>query len=197
MKKIDSEKLGADELLEILLEGNRCFKNNTPRVKNHCFDEMKRTLVEGQKPYAMILGCSDSRTCPEIIFDTGLGELFVARTAGGAIGPNVLETLEYGVAHLKIKLLVILGHQDCGVMKYAMNAPLYNDELENLICHAQCVKMQMGSACFNELAKHYCDFAKHRLLAKSHVIKEAYQSGALKIVKAYFTLENGEVEILE
>ena len=197
MKKIDSEKLSADELLEILLEGNRCFKNNTPRVKNNCFDEMKRTLVEGQKPYAMILGCSDSRTCPEIIFDTGLGELFVARTAGGTIGPNVLETLEYGVAHLKIKLLVILGHQDCGVMKYAMNAPLYNDELENLICHAQCVKMQMGSACFNELAKHYCDFAKHRLLAKSHVIKEAYQSGALKIVKAYFTLENGEVEILE
>ena len=94
MKKIDSEKLSADELLEILLEGNRRFKNNTPRVKNHCFDEMKRTLVEGQKPYAMILGSSDSRTCPEIIFDTGLGELFVARTAGGTIGPNVLETPE-------------------------------------------------------------------------------------------------------
>ena len=197
MKKIESENLSADELLEILLEGNRCFKNNAPRSKNHCFDAMKRTLVEGQKPYAMVLGCSDSRTCPEIIFDTGLGELFVARTAGGTIGPNVLETLEYGMSHLKIKLLVILGHQDCGVMKYAMSAPLYNDELENLICHAQCVKMQMGTACFNELAKHYCDFAKHRLLAKSKIIKDAVDNGKLKIVKAYFTLENGEVEILE
>ena len=197
MKKIDGEKYNADELLEILLEGNKCFKNNAPRVKNHCFVEMKHTLVEGQKPYAMILGCSDSRTAPEIIFDTGLGELFVTRTAGGTIGPNVLETLEYGVAHLKIKLLVILGHQDCGVMKYAMSAPLYNDELENLICHAQCVKMQMGTDCFNELAKHYCDFAKHRLLAKSKIIKDAFESGKLKIVKAYFTLENGEVEILD
>lgn len=197
MKKIDSENYSADELLEILLEGNRCFKNNTPRVKNHCFNEMKKTLTEGQKPYAMVLGCSDSRTSPEIIFDTGLGELFVARSAGGTIGPNVLETLEYGVSHLKIKLLVILGHQDCGVMKYAMGAPLYNDELENLIHHAQCVKMQMGTHCFNELAKYYCDFAKHRLLAKSKVIKEAYENGRLKIVKAYFTLENGEVEILD
>ena len=55
----------------------------------------------------------------------------------------------------------------------------------------------MDPACFTELAKHFCDFAKHRLLSKTHVIKEAHQSGALKIVKAYFTLENGEVEILE
>ena len=82
-------------------------------------------------------------------------------------------------------------------MKYAMGAPLCNDELENLIHHAQCVKMQMGAHCFNELAKYYCDFAKHRLLAKSKVIKEAYENGSLKIVKAYFTLENGEVEILD
>lgn len=197
MKKIDSENYSADELLDILLEGNACFQNNTPRVKNHCFCAMKETLTDGQKPYAMILGCSDSRVCPEIIFDTGLGELFVARTAGGTIGPNVLETLEYGVAHLKIKLLVILAHQDCGVMKYALNAPLYNDELENLIHHAQCVKTQMGTACFNELAKHYCDFAKHRLLVKSQIIKKTYDEGKLKIQKAYFTLENGKVELLD
>ena len=65
-----------EEALEFLLEGNRKFIEGKPEIKNYCFDSMKESLEEGQKPYATVLSCSDSRVCPEILFDTGLGELF-------------------------------------------------------------------------------------------------------------------------
>ena len=126
-----------EKALEFLLGGNRKFIEGKPEIKNYCFDPMIKSLDEGQKPYAIVLGCADSRVSPEILFDTGLGELFCVRTAGNTIGPNVLESIEYAVKKLKIKLLIILGHQDCGVMKYAMSAPLYNDCFENLIYQVQ------------------------------------------------------------
>ncbi len=197
MHKIDGQKLSADELLEVLLEGNRAFKNNEPRIKNHCFNEMKKTLKDGQKPYALILGCSDSRVAPEIIFDTGLGELFVVRAAGGTLGPNMIESLEYAVAHLKIKLLVILSHQDCGVMKYAIDAPINDNDYENLVYHVHSIKTQTGSTCADDLARKYGTFAKSRLLKKSRVIEDAYKQGDLKFVQAYFELETGEVKIID
>ncbi len=186
-----------DEALKFLLDGNRKFINGEPEIKNYCFDSMIKSLEDGQKPYAIVLGCSDSRICPEIIFDTGLGELFCVRTAGNTIGPNVLESLEYAVKKLKIKLLVILSHQDCGVMKYAMNAPLYNDCFENLIYQVQSVKHEKGLEDYDALAKEYLEVCKHRLLVKSNIINNAYKNEGLKIVKAYFDIETGLVNIVE
>lgn len=185
------------DALNKLIDGNKCFMENAPRKKSYCFNEMKKSIIDGQRPYAIVLGCSDSRVSPEIVFDTGLGELFVVRTAGNTIGPNILESIEYAVSHLKIKLLVILGHQDCGVMKYAMSASMYNDPFENLIYQVQAAKVQDNISCPNDLAKCHCEMAKKRLLAKSNIIKEAYEKKELTIVKAYFKLENGEVEMLE
>lgn len=186
----------ADEIIEIMLEGNRNFANNEPKTKHFCFKEMKKSLTEGQKPYAAVLACSDSRVCPEIVFDAGLGELFTVRTAGNTIGPNILESLEYAVKKLKVKLLVILGHQDCGVMKYALSAPLYNDEFENLIYQVQSVKTEQGITCSNDLSKEYTQVCKKRLLIKSSIIKNAVEKNELKIIRAYFSLESGKVEIL-
>ena len=186
-----------DEALEFLLEGNRKFIEGKPEIKNYCFDSMIKSLDEGQKPYAIVLGCADSRVSPEILFDTGLGELFCVRTAGNTIAPNVLESIEYAVKKLKIKLLIILGHQDCGVMKYAMNAPLYNDCFENLIYQVQSVKMEKGLSDYDTLAKAYLEGCKHRLLVKSNIIKNAYENEGLKIVKTYFDIETGLVNVVE
>lgn len=186
-----------EDALEFLLEGNKKFIEGKPEVKNYCFESMKETLVSGQKPYAAVLGCSDSRMAPEILFDTGLGELFCVRTAGNTIGPNVLESIEYAVKKLKIKLLIILGHQDCGVMKYAMDAPLYNDCFENLIYQVQSVKAEKGITNFDTLAKEYLEVCKHRLLVKSNIIKNAFENEGLKIVKIYFDIETGLANVIE
>ena len=186
-----------EKALEFLLGGNRKFIEGKPEIKNYCFDSMIKSLDEGQKPYAIVLGCADSRVSPEILFDTGLGELFCVRTAGNTIGPNVLESIEYAVKKLKIKLLIILGHQDCGVMKYAMSAPLYNDRFENLIYQVQSVKHEKGLEDYDALAKEYLEVCKHRLLVKSNIIKEAYDNEGLKIVKTYFDIKTGLVNVIE
>lgn len=186
-----------EKALEFLLGGNRKFIEGKPEIKNYCFDSMIKSLDEGQKPYAIVLGCADSRVSPEILFDTGLGELFCVRTAGNTIGPNVLESIEYAVKKLKIKLLIILGHQDCGVMKYAMSAPLYNDCFENLIYQVQSVKHEKGLEYYDALAKEYLEVCKHRLLVKSNIIKEAYDNEGLKIVKTYFDIKTGLVNVIE
>lgn len=186
-----------EEALEFLLEGNRKFAENEPDVKNFCFKSMQESLIVGQKPYAIVLGCSDSRVSPEIVFDTGLGELFCVRTAGHTIGSNVLESIEYAVKKLKIKLLIILGHQDCGVMKYAMTAPLYNDCFENLIYQVQSVKAEKNITDVDKLALEYIEVCKKRLLAKSAIVKHAYENEGLKITKMFFDISSGRVKIIE
>lgn len=194
MRKLSFNTPG--EALEFLLDGNRKFIEGKPEIKNYCFDSMLKSLEEGQKPYAIVLSCSDSRVCPEILFDTGLGELFCVRTAGNTIGPNVLESIEYAVKKLKIKLLIILSHQDCGVMKYAMNAPLYNDCFENLIYQVQSVKHEKGLEDYDEVAKEYLEVCKHRLLVKSNIINHAFEHKGLKIVKTYFDIETGRINVI-
>lgn len=186
-----------DEALNFLLEGNKKFIEGKPEIKNYCFDSMKESLETGQKPYAIVLGCSDSRVSPEILFDTGLGELFCVRTAGNTIGPNVLESIEYAVKKLQIKLLIVLGHQDCGVMKYAMNAPLYNDCFENLIYQVQSVKHEKGLDDYDALAKEYLEVCKHGLLVKSNIIANACKNEGLKIAKAYFDIHTGLINVVE
>lgn len=104
--------------LEKLLEGNKHFINGTSRAENKCLKTLQK-LANKQSPQAIILSCSDSRVVPEIIFDTGIGELFVIRTAGATIGENVIESIEFAYEELNIPLLVILGHDNCGVVTYA------------------------------------------------------------------------------
>ena len=108
----------AKKELEKLLEGNKNFIKGTPTAKNMCLSTLQK-LALYQEPYACVLSCSDSRVVPEIIFDCGIGELFVVRIAGIAVGPNVLESIEYAVKNSIVPLLILLGHDDCGVMAYA------------------------------------------------------------------------------
>ena len=108
----------AKKELEKLLNGNKNFVNGTPCASNMSLETLRKYAFH-QEPYAVVLSCSDSRVVPEIIFDCGIGELFVVRVAGITAGPNVVESLEYAVYKLKVPLMILLGHDDCGVMKYA------------------------------------------------------------------------------
>ncbi len=103
------------EAFDLLLAGNRQFVSGTPEHPNQ--DAARRTeTAPGQSPFAVLFGCSDSRLAAEIIFDRGLGDLFVVRTAGHVMGPEVLGSIEYGVSVLECPLVVVLGHDSCGAV---------------------------------------------------------------------------------
>jgi len=111
--------LSADEALARLKEGNARFlagEARFPTVQKEVLAELSR----GQKPFATILGCSDSRVPPELLFDASFGQLFVVRVAGNVLGPAIFGTLQYAGIHLRTPLFVVLGHQGCGAVEAAM-----------------------------------------------------------------------------
>jgi carbonic anhydrase len=113
--------ISADEALRRLIDGNERFLNGTTRWDRVTVAALT-TMAHGQHPYATILGCSDSRVPPELVFDTGLGELFVVRVAGNVFSGEVAGTLQYAGVHLRTPLFVVLGHSDCGAVEAALEA---------------------------------------------------------------------------
>ena len=113
-------KLSWQEALIKLKKGNENFVEDKldGKLQN---SSRRNELVSQQKPYAIILGCSDSRVVPELTFDTGLGELFVIRIAGNVATRPVLASIEYAVTELNVKLILVLGHQNCGAITAALN----------------------------------------------------------------------------
>ena len=112
--------VSAEEALARLARGNARFVSGHARLPSR-LKELRQALAPAQRPWAAILGCSDSRVAPELVFDAGLGELFVIRVAGNVATPGVMGTLHYAVEHLAIPLLVVLGHQGCGAVQAAVD----------------------------------------------------------------------------
>ena len=109
----------AQEALDRLKKGNERFVAGQARFPT-LQKEVLAELAKGQQPYATILGCSDSRVPPELVFDAGFGELFVIRVAGNVLGPSIMGTLQYASLHLRTPLFVVLGHEGCGAVKAAI-----------------------------------------------------------------------------
>ncbi|MBP2681469.1 MAG: hypothetical protein H6Q78_1332 [Candidatus Krumholzibacteriota bacterium] len=110
-----------DKELMILREGNRRFAEDRP-IRPHQTPDWRVGLCDGQRPFASILSCSDSRVVPEILFDQGIGDLFVVRIAGNIVDAAGLESLEYSATHLRVPLIVVLGHTRCGALTIAVSA---------------------------------------------------------------------------
>ena len=111
----------ADEALARLVDGNDRFVRGDARFPT-VQKEILAQLAKGQRPYATVVGCSDSRVPPELIFDAGFGELFIVRVAGNVISPEVMGTLQYAGLHLRTPLFVVLGHEGCGAVSAALAA---------------------------------------------------------------------------
>jgi carbonic anhydrase len=109
----------ADEALTQLIEGNQRFQRGESRIDTMSREDLA-ALAKGQRPFATILGCSDSRVAPELIFDAGLGELFVIRVAGNVLSPEVAGSMQYAGEHLETPLIVVLGHEGCGAIQAAL-----------------------------------------------------------------------------
>jgi carbonic anhydrase len=109
----------ADEALQRLMAGNERFLRGEARQPAFCPEHLA-DIAKGQRPFATLLGCSDSRVSPEHIFDVGLGELFVIRVAGNVFSAEVVGSMQYAVAHLDTPLVIVLGHEGCGAVHAAM-----------------------------------------------------------------------------
>jgi carbonic anhydrase len=195
----------ADAALQRLMEGNKRFVkahliNRSPTIK-----ETRERLAQGQKPYAIILSCSDSRVPPEIIFDETLGRLFVVRVAGNVIDPVVLGSIEYAVEHLGPSLIMVLGHEACGAVTSAYDAAgkvggNVDAVIEPIMPAVQKAKETMKGKSRSEQVEAAVeinvDLVAEGLLTQSSLIKDYVDRGAVKIVRGVYLLHQGEVRLL-
>ncbi len=122
---VQHDVLSADEALQRLIDGNERFLAGHTKFPTVC-KETLADLAREQLPYATVLGCSDSRVPPELIFDANFGELFIVRVAGNVVSPEVMGSLQYAGAHLHTPLFLVLGHEGCGAVKAALESKLHD-----------------------------------------------------------------------
>lgn len=179
---------------------NRLKEGNARFVEDHLDGKLqnssrRKSLVGGQKPYAIILSCADSRIVPELAFDTGLGELFVVRVAGNVANISSIASIEYAVAHLDTKLIVVLGHQSCGAVTAAVAGGDNGENLNHLLSHiTPAIAASKEGATVDEVALKNTELSVEDLKNRSQIIKEAIDKGGLEIVPAYYYLDTGKVD---
>lgn len=188
--------MNQEEILQRLTEGNRHFAAD--KLEGKLSDSPRRDeLLKGQEPFAIILSCADSRVVPELIFDTGLGELFVVRVAGNVANTSSIASIEYAVAHLGTSVLVVLGHQDCGAVTAAVEGGNTGDNLNHLLGHiAPAIHSTPEGASVDEVIRKNAHLTAEELVNRSSIIASAVNQDKLKIVTAYYHLDSGEVEFV-
>ncbi|MFC6318102.1 carbonic anhydrase [Corynebacterium gerontici] len=187
-------------LWHTMLEANRRFAEGKPERPNQ--DEDRRAALQGgQNPYACVFTCSDSRVPAELIFDAGLGDLFVVRTAGEVVDTGVMATLEFAVAGLGVELLVIMGHENCGAVKATAEVyegadlpPAQQRVLVEQILPSITKAKQAGMNEREDFERQHAARMAEKVLATSSVIREAVEAGKLNVVAARYKLDDATVE---
>jgi carbonic anhydrase len=196
--------ISADEALQRLTEGNNRFLEGSARFPTVC-KETLADLARGQQPYATILGCSDSRVPPELIFDADFGELFIIRVAGNVISPEVMGSMQYAGAHLHTPLFVVLGHEGCGAVKAAveskLNAVEHQSRIQILVNNILpgLPEFDPQAAAQERLAQAVeanVRWSMHQLLETPEG-KRAVQEERAKLAGAVYEIASGRVRFLE
>ena len=186
--------------LENLLAGNQRFIKGVraPRA----FDLRREKLVAGQKPLAIVLGCSDSRVSPATLFDQNLGEIFVVRTAGQVLDTTTIASIEYAVDHLLSPLLVILGHEQCGAVTAAIahtgevhgNIGRLLGKIKPAIDRAKQLNTP-PEAMVEKVTDLHLEELAHQIFQESDIIRQAVTEGRLRLVTAKYQMASGEIKI--
>lgn len=189
--------MSIEEIIQRLSDGNARFVSD--KLDGQLQDSSRRSaLTGGQKPYAIILSCADSRVVPELAFDTGLGELFVIRVAGNIANTSSVASIEYAVAHIGTQVIVVLGHQSCGAVTAAVSGGDNGYNLNHLLGHiTPAIAASEADATVNEVVKKNAELTAKELASRSEIIRGAVESGKLKIVPAYYNLDSGKVDMLD
>jgi len=189
----DSKK---NDPLVLLMEGNKRFASEKS-IHPHQDSAQRKKVSSGQKPFAVIVGCSDSRVPPEIIFDQGIGDLFIIRVAGNIVDDMALGSIEYAVEHLGTELVVVLGHSKCGAVTATAKgeeAPGHIESIAKIIKPAvEKAKGQKGDIIENAI-RNNIEMVKNKILSSEPIITKMVREGRLKVIGAYYDIDTGIVE---
>ena len=202
LKKINRENLSPKEALEILVEGNQRFINDVKRDQN--LSLVREELKEKQQPFAAVLGCSDSRTSLELIFDQSLGDIFSVRLAGNVACRKAIGSLEYSCKYLGSKIIVVMGHSNCGAVKAACDnfkegnieeitkliQPAVSDEKTRPDSERNSENSDFVSrVCFLNVQKQM-----EVIVNQSDIVKDLLQKKQIGIIGGVYSLTSGLVE---
>lgn len=193
-----AEIASADAASKLLAEGNKRFTSGSIFKKDLGTTRREELATKGQKPFAVILTCSDSRVPPELLFDQALGDLFVIRVAGNVVSPIEMGSIEYGVEHLKAPLVVVLGHESCGAVKATVDGGEAPGSIGAIVekIKPSAEKAKAAGVSDNALYEMTADENINAMIAeinKSAIMKHLEESGAVKVVGAKYYLSSGEV----
>jgi carbonic anhydrase len=199
----DDCPVGADEALTRLMEGNARFLRGESRF-TRASKEVLTDLVKGQHPFAAILGCSDSRVPPELIFDAEFGDLFVIRVAGNVVSPEVWGSLQYAGTHLKTQLFMVLGHEGCGAVQAALAAKFQGAQersriqllLQNMLPGLDEVDPQLSPRQKLERAVESNVRWSMRQILETPEGRARMVEGRVKVVGAVYEIATGRVRLL-
>ena len=199
---IDRNNLSPKDALELLIKGNQRFIKNEQQVKN--LSEMREALIDNQQPFAAILGCSDSRTAPETIFDQTLGDVFSVRLAGNVACRKAIGSLEYSCKYLGSKIIVVMGHSNCGAIKAACDnfeegniteitkllQPAVSEETTTLDPERNSKNsVFVSNVCFLNVKKQI-----QGIINQSDILKDLLQNNQIGIIGAIYNFASGQVE---
>lgn len=190
--------LPAEVALKKLEKGNNRYA--TYQMLHPNTNKTRRTaLTKAQHPFAAILTCSDSRVAPEILFDQGLGDIFVIRNAGNVIDEHVLGSIEYAVHHLGVNLVLVMGHESCGAVGAAMKGGEASPAIESIIesiSPAVCKCQKENNYTYDNVIKTNAVLAVEEIL-KDEDLCEYSKKHNIKILPAYYNIGTGKVEIIK
>lgn len=200
----------AQEALERLQEGNRRFVNNLRSAEVMMSQLRRGELVKGQKPFAIILGCSDSRVPAEIVFDQGLGDLFVIRVAGNIVAPSQVGSVEFAAEAFGTRLVVVMGHTNCSAINTTLDV-IDNPQAPrspNLLSIVDRVRPAIEGLVHTELAKDRTRLIRESVRANvrasvshlkhgSRILERMVLEDGMRVVGAEYSLESGEVDFFQ
>lgn len=188
------------EAWQAIVDGNHRFVSGSLAHPRQDIDR-RTSLAQAQRPFAALFGCADSRLSAEIIFDVGLGDLFVVRNAGQVIGETILGSIEYSVEVLGVSLILVLGHDECGAIRATINStegktPPKGEFIGELVSKIQPTVLEanaQGLFGIDEITELHVKDTINEMVTRSAVISEAINAGKLAVVGANYKLVEGEV----
>ncbi len=198
----DVESKTPDEVVEILKLGNSNFMQKHTSNRD-AMAQLVESANDGQHPLAIVLSCIDSRVPVELIFDKGVGDIFVARVAGNIVNEDILGSMEYACEHSGSKVVVVLGHESCGAVHSAceyVQAGNMTQMLQKIYpAIDSCLKVNPDAHCAgfeNDVVRKNVEIMVDRVRKESEILSHMEHEGEIKIVGAIFNLHTGEVEFL-
>ncbi len=201
----EQQKLTPDEVIQSLKEGNKRFVSGDLTMRNH--SKLIRDAISGQYPKAVVLSCVDSRVPVEDVFDKGIGDMFVARVAGNIVNEDILGSMEFSCKVSGAKLVLVIGHAYCGAIKGAIDRvemgnlttllKKISPAVENCSCHYPGLKTSENPEFVDLVVRENIRLTIDNIRQQSPILREMEAEGEIKILGAYYNMDNGEVVFYE